>query len=139
METIYKINTDSITPEFIEGIKILFPNKTAEITFLPADVTEYNYCNPLSDKVVQDKSTVYEAKNEIFTVKMSEVEYKAYLLYLESIKVMLNVGKKASRKSSVFKYLANQENIKELEAGLEDIKAGRITYIDPENIWESIK
>lgn len=139
METTIKINTDLMTPEFIEEIKSLFPYKTAEITFRPTDETEYKSSNPLSNKFLQDKSTVYEANNEIFTVKMSEVEYKAYLLYLESIKAMLNVGKKVSRNSSIFKYLANAENIKEIEAGLEDIKAGRITYIDPENIWESIK
>jgi PHD/YefM family antitoxin component YafN of YafNO toxin-antitoxin module len=36
-------------------------------------------------------------------------------------------------------YLSNPENIKEIEAGLEDIKAGRITYIDPENLWENIR
>ncbi len=44
-----------------------------------------------------------------------------------------------SGKSSLEKYLAEPENSKEIEAGLEDVKAGRITYIDPENIWESIK
>ena len=70
---------------------------------------------------------------------MSEVEYKAYQLYLESIKVMLNAGKKVSQKSSLAEYLANAENSKELEAGIEDIKAGLFTYIDPENLWESIK
>lgn len=70
---------------------------------------------------------------------MSDVEYKAYQLYLESIKVMLNAGKKVSRKSSLAEYMANAENSKELEAGIEDVKAGRITYIDPKNLWEDIK
>ena len=73
------------------------------------------------------------------TVKMTEMEYKAYQLYLKSIKVMLKAGKIVSQKSSLDQYLADTENSKELEAGLKDIKAGRITYIDPENIWASIK
>ncbi|MDP2334986.1 MAG: hypothetical protein Q8N05_00760 [Bacteroidota bacterium] len=73
------------------------------------------------------------------TVKMTEIEYKAYQLYLKSIKVMLEAGNNASPKSSLDEYLAISENTNELEAGLEDVKAGRITYIDPENIWESIK
>jgi len=49
----------------------------------------------------------------MITVKMTEVEYQAYL--------------------------AEPENRKEFEAGLEDVKEGRVTYIDPENLWESIK
>ena len=31
------------------------------------------------------------------------------------------------------------ENSSVIEAGLEDVKAGRITFIDPKNIWEGIK
>jgi bacterioferritin (cytochrome b1) len=73
----------------------------------------------------------------MITVQMTEVEYKAYQLYMKSIKVMLKEGKTVSRKSSLDEYLADSENSKELEAGLEDVKAGRITYIDPENIWEN--
>ncbi|MDO8952509.1 MAG: hypothetical protein Q7U86_07780 [Draconibacterium sp.] len=75
----------------------------------------------------------------MITVQMTEVEYKAYQLYMKSIKVMLKEGKNISRKSSLDEYLADSENSKELEAGLEDVKAGRITYIDPENLWENIK
>lgn len=75
----------------------------------------------------------------MISVQMTEVEYKAYQLYLKSIKVMLKEGKNVSRKSSLGEYLADAEYSKELEAGLEDVKTGRITYIDPENIWENIK
>jgi len=75
----------------------------------------------------------------MITVQMTEVEYKAYQLYMKSIKVMLKEKKNISRESSLVEYLTNAENSKELEAGLEDVKAGRITYIDPENIWENIK
>jgi hypothetical protein len=139
METTIKVNTDSITIEFIERIIKLFPHKTVEITILPADETDYILSNPVFTQVLQDRIAEYEAKNELITVKMSEVEYKAYQLYLESIKIMLNAGKKVSPKSSLAEYLANAENSKELDAGIEDVKAGRITYIDPENVWESIK
>jgi len=70
------------------------------------------------------------------TVKMTEMEYKAYQLYLKSIKVMLKAGNTGPHKSSLDEYLNNSENCEELEAGLKDVNAGRITYIDPENIWE---
>jgi len=76
---------------------------------------------------------------KMVTVKMTEMEYKAYQLYLKSIKVMLKAGNIGSHKSSLDEYLNNSENCLELEAGIKDIEAGRITYIDPENIWESIK
>ena len=139
METTIKVNTDSMTIEFIERIIKLFPHKTVEITIQPADETDYILSNPVFTQVLQDRIAEYEAKNELITVKMSEVEYKAYQLYLESIKIMLNAGKKVSPKSSLAEYLANAENSKELEAGMEDVKAGRITYIDPKNLWENIK
>lgn len=75
----------------------------------------------------------------MITVQMTEVEYKAYQLYMKSIKVMPKKAKNVSQKSSLEEYLADSENSKELEAGLEDIKVGRMTYVDPENIWENIK
>lgn len=71
----------------------------------------------------------------MITVKMTEQEYKAYLLYLKSIEILLKAEKDTSNGFSLDKYLGNPENIKEIEAGIEDIKAGRITYIDPKNIW----
>ncbi len=71
----------------------------------------------------------------MITVKMTNTEYEAYQLYLKSIEIM----KKAKANSSLEEYLSSPENIKEIEAGLEDIKNGRITYIDPENLWENIK
>lgn len=75
----------------------------------------------------------------MITVQMTEAEYKAYQLYIKSIKVMLKDNESVFHISSLDKYLANTENSSEIEAGLEDIKAGRITYIDPNNIWEGIK
>ncbi|HAH24447.1 MAG TPA: hypothetical protein DCL77_11965 [Prolixibacteraceae bacterium] len=75
----------------------------------------------------------------MITVKMTEQEYKAYLLYLKSIEILLKAEKDPSNGFTLDKYLEDPENIKEIEAGIEDIKAGRITYIDPNNIWESIK
>lgn len=73
------------------------------------------------------------------TIKMTEVEYEAYLLYLKSVEIMSNTQKGVSLNASFDKYLSDSANRNELEAGLEDIKAGRITYVDPENLWESIK
>jgi len=75
----------------------------------------------------------------MITVNMTEMEYKAYLLYLKSIEIMREAKKGASGRESAESYLSDPENIKELEGGLDDLKAGRITYIDPKNIWENIK
>lgn len=37
METLYKINTDELTLEFLESIKSLFPHKAVEISIKEAD------------------------------------------------------------------------------------------------------
>ena len=74
----------------------------------------------------------------MITVKMTNEEYKAYLLYLKSIEIMLHAEKDPSNGFSLDKYLADPANSKDIEAGIEDIKAGRYTSIDPDNLWESI-
>jgi len=73
METTIKINTDSITPDFIEGIKKLFPHKTVEITILPADDNEYILSNPVFTKVLQDRIEAYQAKKEVIPLKSDEL------------------------------------------------------------------
>ena len=73
------------------------------------------------------------------TVKMTEEEYKAYLLYLKSITMMNKAKKDFPSDLSLDEYLEDPENLKDFEAGLEDIKAGRIKSIDPDHLWESIK
>ena len=73
------------------------------------------------------------------TVEMTEAEYKAYQLYLKSVKVMLQSKKKISKKSSTDDYLANPGNIDALERGLRDVQEGKITYINPHNLWDDIK
>ncbi len=62
METTIRINTDSITPEFIEGIKKLFPHKTVEITIQSVDETDYILSNPTFSKVIQDRIAEYELR-----------------------------------------------------------------------------
>ena len=75
----------------------------------------------------------------MITVKMTKAEYEAYQLYLKSLEIMREAGKTKSQKSSLEEYLTNPDNIREIEAGLDDIKAWRITFIDPDNIWANIK
>lgn len=75
----------------------------------------------------------------MITVKMTEAEYKAYLLWLKSIEIMTGDENDSSLGSSLEKYLEDPENKREFEAGIEDVKAGRVTFIDPDNLWESIK
>ena len=73
METTIKINTDAITPEFIEGIKKLFPHKTVEITIQPADDTEYILSNPIYSQVLQDRITEYEIKKQVISLKADDL------------------------------------------------------------------
>lgn len=89
-------------------------------------------------KIINFASGIEKQKTMI-TVKMTNAEYEAYKLYLKSIEMMQQAGKNESKKSSLDEYMANPDNIREIEAGLEDIKAGRITFIDPDNIWANIK
>lgn len=73
METTIKINTDSITPEFIEGIKKLFPHKTVEINIQPADETEYILSNPVFTQVLLDRIAEYETKKKIIALKADDL------------------------------------------------------------------
>jgi predicted RNase H-like HicB family nuclease len=72
METTIKINTDSLTPEFIEDIQKLFPHQKVEITIQPADETEYVLKNPSSTKVLEDRIADYKAK------KMKKIKYVVF-------------------------------------------------------------
>lgn len=73
METTIRINTDSITPEFIEGIKKLFPHKTVEITIQPADETDNILSNPVFTQVLQDRIAEYERKKQIISLKATDL------------------------------------------------------------------
>jgi hypothetical protein len=73
METTIKINTDAITPEFIDGIKKLFPHKMVEITIQPADETEYILSNPAFAKVLQDRISNYEQRKQVISLKADEL------------------------------------------------------------------
>jgi len=75
----------------------------------------------------------------MITVKMTEAEYEAYKLYLKSIDIMQKAGKGKKGETALEKYLADPENIKEIEAGVKDIKAGKATFVDPNNLWKNIK
>lgn len=74
----------------------------------------------------------------MITVKMTEMEYKAYLLYLKSIEVMRK-AEKESGASALDRYLADPGNREDLEAGLREVQEGQVTYVDPEKLWENIK
>ena len=57
----------------------------------------------------------------------------------ESVKVMVESKRKNSKKSSVADYLADPDNIEALERGLRDVEEGKISYINPHDIWTDIK
>ncbi|MGQ7867771.1 hypothetical protein [Sunxiuqinia sp. sy24] len=73
METTIKINTDALTPEFIEGIRKLFPHQTVEIFIQPADETDYILSNPVYAQVLQDRIAEYEAKKQQISLKSDEL------------------------------------------------------------------
>lgn len=73
METTIKINTDALTPEFIEGIKKLFPHKTVEINIQETDTTYYILSNPNYDKVLQERIEKYNLKKEVINLKADEL------------------------------------------------------------------
>lgn len=75
----------------------------------------------------------------MITVKMTKPEYEAYLLYLKSIEIMRKAKENGKKSSSLDEYLSDPDNIEDIKAGLEDIKAGRVTYVDPDNLWANIK
>lgn len=73
METTIRINSNEITPELIEGIKKLFPNKTIEINIQPADATDYILSNPEYVKVLEERIAQYETKKKTISVKASDL------------------------------------------------------------------
>lgn len=73
METTIKINTDAITPEFVEAIKKLFPHKTVEIFIQPADETDYILSNPVYSQELQDRIAEYETKKQRISLKADEL------------------------------------------------------------------
>ena len=73
METTITINTDALTPEFIEGIKKLFPHKTVEINIQPADETDNILSNPVFTQVLQDRIAEFEAKKQVVSVKADDL------------------------------------------------------------------
>jgi hypothetical protein len=80
----------------------------------------------------------FQKKIAMITVKMTEAEYKAYLLYLKSIEVMQEAGEKASGSTSMKDYAESRELYKELEMAVEEVMEGKITYVDPGHLWKSI-
>jgi len=73
METTIRINTDSITPEFIDGIKNLFPHKTVEITIQPSDATDYILSNPAFAHELKERIERYETKKEVISLKADDI------------------------------------------------------------------
>jgi len=73
METRIRINTDSIPPDFVEGIKKLFPHKEVEISIQPTDTTDYILSNPEYTRVLQERIEKYEAKKQVISLKADEL------------------------------------------------------------------
>ncbi len=73
MEITIKINTDSIPPDFVEGIKKLFPHKVVEISIQTADATDCILSNPEYARVLKERIEKYEAKKQVISLKADEL------------------------------------------------------------------
>ena len=73
MQTTIKINTDSIPPDFVDGIKKLFPHKVVEISIQPADTTDYILSNPEYTRVLKERMEQYEAKKKVISLKADDL------------------------------------------------------------------
>jgi len=73
MQTTIKINTDSIPPDFVDGIKKLFPHKVVEISIQAADATDYILSNPEYTRVLQERIEKYEAKKQVISLKADDL------------------------------------------------------------------
>ena len=73
MQTTIKINTDSIPPDFVEGIKKLFPHKVVEISIQPAETTDYILSNPEYTRVLQERIEKYENKKQVISLKADDL------------------------------------------------------------------
>lgn len=74
----------------------------------------------------------------MITAKMTEAEHKAYLLYLKSIEIMQIAGEKASESDSLKQLQSEKVFYQDLKAAISEVNEGKVTYIDPDNLWESI-
>ena len=73
METTIRINTDLLTPEILEGIKMMFPHRIVEITIHPADETEYILKNPAYKNEIEERIEAYQSKKEGISLKANEL------------------------------------------------------------------
>jgi hypothetical protein len=75
----------------------------------------------------------------MITVKMTPAEYKAYLLYLKSIEVLQEAGEKVTESNSLKQLHSDTALYREIETSIEEVNEGKVTYIDPDHLWENIQ
>lgn len=75
----------------------------------------------------------------MITVKMTPAEYKAYLLYLKSIEVLQEAGEKVTESNSLKQLHSDTALYREIETAIEEVNEGKVKYIDPDHLWESIQ
>ena len=81
----------------------------------------------------------YHKHVAMITVKMTPAEYKAYLLYLKSIEVLQEAGEKVSESNSLKQLHSDTALYREIETAIEEVNEGKVTYIDPDHLWENIQ
>lgn len=73
METTFRINTDILTADIVEGIKKMFPHKTVDIIIQSADDTDYILSNPAFAQELQERIAEYQTKKQVIAVKPDEL------------------------------------------------------------------
>lgn len=73
METNIKINTDSLTVDFIEGIKKLFPSQEIQISIHPTDETDRILSSPKYANEILDRIILFESKGEVKKVSENDL------------------------------------------------------------------
>lgn len=62
METTIRMNSDMLSVEFIEAVKLMFPHKNIEINIQIADDTDFILSNPAFAKELEARIIEFESK-----------------------------------------------------------------------------
>jgi len=78
MYTVYRVNTDELTPDFLDALKTLFKHKTIEIAVCEAeqmeqDETAYLLSNPANRKRLLEAIENVANRRDLVTLNVAEL------------------------------------------------------------------
>lgn len=79
MYTVYHLNADELSSEFIESIKTLFPHKTIEIAVTEAEIierdeTDYLLKNPTNRARLLEAIENVQRQRDLITVDLADLQ-----------------------------------------------------------------